>query len=95
MVSTAVETAAPDEVALLPELASALMAALRAELLLALAAAVALADAAVAAEAVLTAVTVPAGRVRLLRSRSAAAGRRHVNIAQRRPDIAYSADRSP
>ena len=42
MVSTAVDTAAPEDVALLPELASALMAALRAELLLALAAAVAL-----------------------------------------------------
>ena len=61
MVSTAVETAAPEEVALLPELASALMAALRAELLLALAAAVALDVAALATEAALTAVTAPAG----------------------------------
>ena len=37
MVSTAVETAAPDDVLLLPALASELMAALRAELLLAFA----------------------------------------------------------
>jgi len=43
MVSTAVETAAPDDVAPLPVLASALIAALRAALLLALAAAAMLA----------------------------------------------------
>ena len=57
----AVETAAPDDVLLLPAVASELMAALRAELLLALAAAVALADVAEADLVVAGAATVPAG----------------------------------
>jgi hypothetical protein len=63
MVSLAVETAAPDDVLLLPAVASELMAALRAELLLAFAAAVVVAEAAELAplDLAVTAPTVPAG----------------------------------
>jgi hypothetical protein len=61
MVSTAVETAAPDDVAPLPVLASALIAALRAALLLALAAAAMLAEAVAAIVEALAGVTVPPG----------------------------------
>jgi hypothetical protein len=65
MVSLAVETAAPDDVLLLPAVASELMAALRAELLLAFAAAVVVADAVEVAPVVLAvaALTVPAGEL--------------------------------
>src|SRR6202161_4867963 len=63
IVSKAVETAAPDDVLLLPAVASELMAALRAELLLALAAAVVFAEEAEVVPVVLAvaALTVPAG----------------------------------
>src|SRR5262249_60281300 len=62
MVSLVVETAAPEDTLPLPRLPSALMAALRAELLLAAAAAVALVAAGALAPPELAALTVPSGR---------------------------------
>src|ERR1700684_85165 len=61
IVSMAVETAAPDDVLLLPAVASELMAALRAELLFALAPAVAVAAELAPVVLAVAALTVPAG----------------------------------
>ncbi len=83
----AVLTAAPEDVLPLPALASELMAALRAELLLAVAAAVAAELEAAFAEPpelLAAAVTVPAGAFEVCGAGGAAAGRRHVDVAQRR-----------